>query len=382
MRQHILKAPGPSWMRDREVVRTWSSKRRSKSTALNLISDKAMPDQPSLQEITKATGLSRATVDRALHNRPGVHPRTRDVVAKAVAELAEGKARSTAPTPHASEPLKFRLVAQAGDAFTNSLVAESVRLSPSFEARGYILDVLSCTGVSDDDVAARLLSAGEVGDGVAVIGKNTQPIVDALRQLRRQGRAVVSVVSDIDPAARNCYVGIDNRAAGQAAGFLMGRHLQFHPAPSVAVVVASFSYRCHEDREIGFRSLLRQRFPHVNLVEVIKGADSAPATYDATKAFLEKWPTIAGVYNVAGGNQGLARALGEANLLGKALYITHELNEVTEKLIRTDAIDYLLSQNLETLLTSMGGWLSLICDGGHPNDLNFVPIELHCKYTI
>jgi LacI family transcriptional regulator len=38
----------------------------------------------------------------------------------------------------------------------------------------------------------------------------------------------------------------------------------------VAVVVGYFSYRGHEDREIGFRTTLREYFPHVQLVEVIK----------------------------------------------------------------------------------------------------------------
>jgi hypothetical protein len=41
----------------------------------------------TLNEIVTASGLSRATVDRVINNRPGVHPRTRDLVARIVAEL-------------------------------------------------------------------------------------------------------------------------------------------------------------------------------------------------------------------------------------------------------------------------------------------------------
>ncbi|MGF6776997.1 ABC-type sugar transport system substrate-binding protein [Paraburkholderia sp. GAS334] len=67
-----------------------------------------------------------------------------------------------------------------------------------------------------------------------------------------------------------------------------------------------FSYTCHEDREIGFRSVLRQRFPNVNLIEVIKGADSGAATYEATMRFLDEHEKLDSIFNVAGGNEGLA----------------------------------------------------------------------------
>jgi len=87
----------------------------------------------------------------------------------------------------------------------------------------------------------------------------------------------VALVSDLNPHYRSAYVGIDNRAAGQVASFILGRCLEPISKPKVAVVVGNFSYHCHEDREIGFRSLLRQRFPEVEIVEVIKGDDSSCA---------------------------------------------------------------------------------------------------------
>jgi LacI family transcriptional regulator len=53
-------------------------------------------------------------------------------------------------------------------------------------------------------------------------------------------------------------------------------------------------------------------------------------------------PNIAGVYNVAGGNRGLAEALAELQRAHRPIYITHELNRVTEPLLRTQQIDYLI----------------------------------------
>ena len=78
---------------------------------------------------------------------------------------------------------------------------------------------------------------------------------------------------------------MDNRRAGQVAAFIAGRTLEQVEAAEVAVVVGYYSYRGHEDREIGFRTTLREYFPHVQLVEVIKGEDSSEAAYEATRGF-------------------------------------------------------------------------------------------------
>ena len=52
--------------------------------------------------------------------------------------------------------------------------------------------------------------------------------------------------------------------AGQIAAFIAGRTLERVEAAEVAVVVGYYSYRGHEDREIGFRTTLREYFPHVH----------------------------------------------------------------------------------------------------------------------
>ena len=69
--------------------------------------------------------------------------------------------------------------------------------------------------------------------------------------------------------ARAGFVGMDNRRADQIAAFIAGRTLERVEGAEVAVVVGYYSYRGHEDREIGFRTTLREYFPYVQSVEVI-----------------------------------------------------------------------------------------------------------------
>jgi LacI family transcriptional regulator len=342
-----------------------------------------MKGKATLKQLMEITQLSRATVDRALNNRPGVHPRTRIAVDAALRQLTgdAGERSSAGPSANANE-YRFRLLAQAGDAFTDELTRSIAGLDAELRAGGVSLDVMRCVGASDDEVVARITEAGEEVDGLAIICTNTPGITTALRKCMAAGKSVVTLITDVDVDARHTYVGVNNRSAGQAAAFLIGRHLQAHPSPDVAVVVASFSYTCHEDREIGFRSLLRQRFPNINLIEVIKGADSGAATYEATKRFLQEHGKLDAIYNVAGGNEGLASALREHDLIGRTVYITHEVNRITEPLLRTDTIDYLLTQDLRLLVRTAIEHLRAAKEGTSVPAQAIIPIETYSRYSL
>jgi LacI family transcriptional regulator len=338
--------------------------------------------KPTLKQLMEITQLSRATIDRALNDRPGVHPRTRHAIEAALKQLS-ASASTTKPSPRAKPTAyDFKLLAQAGDAFTDELARTAVALEAEFADSGVRLGVVRCVGASDDEVAARVRKAAAEADGIGIICTNTATTTSALRECVAAGKSVVTLITDVDADARHTYVGVNNRAAGQAAAFLIGRHLQAHASPDVAVVVATFSYTCHEDREIGFRSLLRQRFPHVNLVEVIKGADSGAATYEATRRFLDEHRKLDGIYNVAGGNEGLAAALRERDLAGRTLYVTHEVNRITEPLLRADAIDYLLTQDLRRLLRTAVEHLRSAHEGAPVPAQAIIPLETYSRYSL
>jgi LacI family transcriptional regulator len=343
-----------------------------------------MKGRPTLKQLMELTQLSRATIDRALNDRPGVHPRTRTAVEAALRQLGAGETGTASPAPvgATSRALRVRLVLQAGDAFTAELTRTAASLEAAFGETGVHLDIVNCVGAADETVAQRVREAADTADAIGIICTNTPPITAALRKCMARGLAVVTLITDVDADARHTYVGVNNRAAGQAAAFLVGRHLEGRPSPSVAVVVATFSYTCHEDREIGFRSLLRQRFPHVNVVEVIKGADSGAATYEATRRCMEAHGSLDGIYNVAGGNEGLAAALRERGLAGRTLYVTHEVNGVTEPLLRENVIDYLLSQDLRLLLRTAVEQMRGAVAGATPPAQALVPIETYSRYSL
>jgi LacI family transcriptional regulator len=339
--------------------------------------------RPSVDEIAKLSCCSKATVDRVLHGRAGVHPRTREKVNQALAQLEaeyEQRGLKLLGASSASQfPLVFGFIIQAGQAFTESLLSAIEKQRNGDRT----LQIQALSAASNEAVVEAIKGWGSGLDGLAIVCKNTPPIVDELKRLQQAGIRVTAVVSDLESSARSAYFGIDNRAAGNVAAYLMGRHLEERTGAQVAVVVGSFSYRCHEDREIGFRSIMRQQFESVEVLEVIKGEDSDEATYGAARKLLQVKPNIRGVYNVAGGNRGLAEALAELSHAYRPVYITHELNRVTEPLLRARQIDYLIVQDLDEMVRRATQFMrGSPGDNRGPHVIGDIPFRLLTQFNI
>ncbi len=163
-------------------------------------------------------------MDRVLHQRPGVDPRTRDLIHGALVQLEQAYAQALLP---ASRQLgtkrRFGLIIQAGRAFSQSLMA---MLEGQRNGDPSQLESHSCE--SETTMIDMIRRLGEELDGIAIICKNVTPLVVELQRIRNAGKPVLAVVSDLERSARSAYLGIDNRAAGQMAAYLLGRHLEMY----------------------------------------------------------------------------------------------------------------------------------------------------------
>ena len=111
------------------------------------------------------------------------------------------------------------------------------------------------------------------------------------------------------------------------------------------MIVGDYAFRCHEDREIGFRAYLRTAFPEVVLADVARGEHSPKQTCRATLDLFAVHPEIAAVYNVAGGNLGLASALEELGHANDVIVVTHEANRITIPLLKKGTMDLESTKN-------------------------------------
>lgn len=292
-----------------------------------------------IADIVRETGLSRATVDRVLHNRGAVHARTKAQIETAIARLTAASSPSVSLPP---VDVALRL--------DRGMMDEMFAATKKHEARE--LTIHDMTQMEDADVMAIVKAlCQDVSRPLILTVKNTSQMVMELTKARRRGKRVIALISDLAVEARDAFVGIDNRAAGETAAFLVGRMLGDRPT-AVGFVLGDYAYRCHEDREIGFRSALRTHFPKVALAAEVIGQDNAPMTYSAVGKMLESHPGISAIYSVAGGHSGMTKAIQEAGRTRDIMVITHEANELTVPLLRNGQLDFLISQDPGALLAA------------------------------
>ncbi len=157
-----------------------------------------------------------------------------------------------------------------------------------------------------------------------------------LAHLAQMGLPTATLISDLSNSRRVAYVGLDNRAAGRTAAYLIARFmgpLAHSRQARVAMIVGSLHYRAHEECEAGFLHLFEEQFPLVQVVGVREGQDDAERNYHQTRALLEHHGDLAGIYNIGGGAEGIGRALKEAGADRKIVFIGHGLTPDTRALL-------------------------------------------------
>jgi len=319
-------------------------------------------DKPTVNDIARVAGVSLATVDRVLNERPGVRSITIKKVQEAIDHL--GYVRDTAAANLARQKT-YRFVFVLPDwkgQFLASLeqgVAESIQNAPQNRTE---VRTIRVPNHDHTELAARLANLNpEEVDGLAIMAKETPLVRDAIADLRKRGIPVVSLVSDQPNSDRDHFVGIDNVAAGRTAGTLLAR-FSGGKTGKVVVVITNKQSRDMIERRLGFDQVISADFPQLEPLPSIEGQEDAEHTEQVTLRALQANPDAIGIYSVGASVQGIARAIDTAQLARRPILIDHELTENSAALLRDGVIDAVITQNTGHLARSALRVLRAKCD--------------------
>ncbi|PZN98050.1 MAG: LacI family transcriptional regulator [Hyphomicrobiales bacterium] len=296
-----------------------------------------------IDDVAERAGVSTATVDRVLNRRPGVRAITVQRVLKAAGEI--GYVIDEAQPASALRPLRLAFLLPAGGnrflAMMGRLIGGSQEQLASFNMRARVDYIES---FKPELLAQHLKKVGRDVDGVAFMALEHPMVREAVDWLAERGVPAVTLISDIANTKRVAYVGLDNRSAGRTAGYLLARFIGPRSA-KVAMIAGSLSYRAHEEREMGFLHLFEDLFPAIQVVGLREGHDEEARNYRQTKTLLAQHPDLAGIYNIGGGPEGIARALKESGRQHEVVFVGHGLTPDTRSLLIEGAMDAVITQN-------------------------------------
>lgn len=296
----------------------------------------------TVAQIAASAGVSKATVDRVINGRNSVQPHTRNHVERVIQSLRVDNAPENKTSEKALHLDFFipdnhnNFLAQQADyidTYAKSLQSVSVRIHRLANA-------------SEEAVLTALKALSDNTDGVGIIAMDTPKIREALGILIARKIPIVTLASDISKIGRCAYIGIDNFSAGKLAGYLMGRFIQRENA-KVSLILGLRSYRGHEEREMGFRSILRDKFPQMEIIgESEIGEDDRRAS-DAVVKMLNNHPDLAGIYCVGAGQLGLIQTLDARNIDDKICVIGHGLTGLTQRYLIDGSIDVVIHEDAQ-----------------------------------
>jgi len=298
----------------------------------------------TLIDIAREAGVSSATVDRVLNNRPGVRERTREIVVETARRLGYIGAGGGHSLNGESDTIRLDFILPVGTNTFMRMLHEQLRTQaasrPELDVR-----IAAVEGFNPDTLAHILYDLDGKTRGVGVIALDHPTVREAIRALSASDIKVVTLATDVLHVPRIAYVGIDNRQAGRLAGYMIGRLLGPDQPRKVAMFAGSLSYRGHQEREMGFRHVLAEEFPNLAIVELREMADDRDRAYTEAATLLDRHEDLAGIYNIGAGNQGLAQALKERHREGSVIFIGHELTEGTKRLLLDGTMDAVIDQN-------------------------------------
>ncbi|MFI5511177.1 LacI family DNA-binding transcriptional regulator [Mycobacterium sp. NPDC051804] len=296
-----------------------------------------MAHRYKVREIAQQSGLSEATVDRVLNDRPGVRANTRAEVEQAIADLDKQRAQLRLNGRRYLIDVVMQTPERFSDAFRAAIEAELPAFAPAMlRARFHLWE----SGSTEQMVEA--LSRIRGSHGVVLKAQDEPEVAEAVDRLVESGVPVVTYATDIPGSARCAYVGIDNHGAGVTAAYLMREWLGSAPS-DVLITLSRAVFRGEGEREVGFRSAMRGTGRTIVEVSDSDGLDSTNERL--VLEALERHPEVGAVYSVGGGNTATIAAFERLGRLCH-VFIAHDLDVDNRKLLREGRISVVLHNDL------------------------------------
>ena len=256
------------------------------------------------------------------------------------------------------DPARFDVILPEGPNFFYNVLEEAFSDSGSDSPFLEEFRVYRVEGFNAVALSRAIRARAKNSMGLAVVAIDDPQVREAIADTVESGIPVVTLVSGLTNGRQNAYVGLNNRAAGRTAGYLMARFAQ--PRGTILLIAGSMSLRDHEEREIGFRRVLGEYNRHLKIISCLEDHDDYRTTYEEARRHLETVPDLVGIYNIGAGNRGIANALTESGREKDIVFIGHELTTFTRQYLIANVMDAVIDQNPAALVDELRAVLSAL----------------------
>lgn len=251
----------------------------------------------TIKDLADHAGVSTATVDRVLNGRDGVSDKSRRRVKEAIHQLGFRQLPefvSNQPKP----TLRLKWILPHPNTVFSEELKNAVRAAPAVvEKFDIVIDIKHLTPREHNSLINSIEETDPaIFDGVAVFAVDAPGVRLAINRAVERGLKVVTLISDVPTSRRHYYVGIDNTAAGRAAGTLMARFIGPQEG-KIGVIAGTLTQRDHVDRLFGFEQIIRARCPRLRILPIEQGDSIRRNNAAITRSLVDRYKDLKGIYS-------------------------------------------------------------------------------------
>ena len=291
----------------------------------------------SIKKISEESGYGTATVDRVLNNRAGVSKKTKDKILKILNNLQNGNQNNIKKN--------ILVCSQSGPSYNKTLEATLDNVNSKNKNKFNLIKNFIAAKDFTPHKFVKVLKDTEKFDAVIIVSQEDQNINNEIIKIINEDKPVVTLTTDLPNSNRTCYIGSNQANAGSAAAQIIGKNIR--KKIGSILMVMSMPYRCQQERELGFRKVLRLEFPNLKIKESVFNLDTSEESYKYVKKYIKENGAPLGIYNIAGGNLGVAKAINEMDLKEDIIFIGHELNKNSRNLLENNKMDFVIGHDVE-----------------------------------
>lgn len=208
-------------------------------------------------------------------------------------------------------------------------------------SRNTDVDCIEVSDISVGNFKKALEGLIEKGyDGISIVGyyKELVPLIDKAVD---KGIAVATFNGDLPESKRLVFSGQNPYDAGLLAGRMMAKELK--DGGRVGIITSNFDISDHQLRIAGFKEII-QKIKNISIAFEDQAHDDDDEAYEKTKALIRQ-NDVDGIFAVAGGIAGVAKAVEDAGMGSKIKIICFDFIESTINYIKKGVISNSIGQD-------------------------------------
>ena len=296
----------------------------------------------TIYDVASRLGLSTATVNRVINNKPNVSERTRKLVLDAVKEMGYRPSKTAASLSRAPIHISV-LIGASIDVFHDEIArGANAALEELFDfnVRGEVR-VIEKQPSADKFIAAMYEEAEKDVDAIALVShKDEAAVIEAMKDISRRGIKFAIGVSEINHPSNTFSVKSNGIVAGKMAGELLENMLG---TGKVAIIVGHKGTNVHDTCYLGFKEYIDNSA--LELADYYESLENPEVSASLAERIFEEHPDISGVYISSANSIGFCERLEQMGRQDDIRVITSDIFPALAQYLDRHVADASIFQN-------------------------------------